>query len=288
MGRAPDAAHPRQHSFGRQGPRQFHPQHHQPHQDGSVRVGPQQEEGREPPEPAWIGPRLGQDEELQREPDERERQAAVLGDEADDGEGQQDGNRGQPTAAGAEGTGVQHGADEAQGPRDDGDDVEGGGAEHLVQRRQDDFGAPLVVDPPAVRLGVAERVQADDRVVGQHPLPGGQLPEDVGEDFAIEGQGDQDADAEDQTEEGDDPRGQGAGRRPGQRRCDRGAGGRRALRRCDFVDRPSRSQFGVHLCSPSDRALRRRTCPKRTAARWENSLLNGCDRGPRRTERGRN
>jgi len=49
--------------------------------------------------------------------------------------------------------------------------------EGTEERGQNDLRAPLVGHPATVRLRVAERVEPHEGMVGQHPLTGGQRPE---------------------------------------------------------------------------------------------------------------
>ena len=82
-----------------------------------------------------------------------------------------------PVPPGAERTGVGRADHQAEPAQDDGVEAVGGVAESPEQLRQGDLGPPLVRHPPAVRLGVAERVQAHEGVMGHHPLAGRQRPE---------------------------------------------------------------------------------------------------------------
>ena len=68
-------------------------------QDRPVRVDPEHAEQREEEEPARVGPRLGQDQQLQREPDQGEVEPAVTHHDAGDADGEQQDDGGHPPAA---------------------------------------------------------------------------------------------------------------------------------------------------------------------------------------------
>ncbi len=166
-------------------------------------VDPCQAQRREREEPTRVGPCLCQHQQFRGEPDQREVQPPVGHDHACDAEREQQDDDHHPATACAEGSRVRGARQEAKTTQHDPVDVEGRGTKGPVEGGQCDFGAPLVGHPPAMRLGVGERVEPDDAVMGQHPLAGGQRPELVVRERMVQGDGGDEADAEGEPDQFD-------------------------------------------------------------------------------------
>ena len=219
MRRPPEAAEARRPGLGGERPGQLDDQHPEADEDRSVRVDPEQAQQRQGDQPARVAAGPGQQVELDRQPHEREVEAAVAHQHARQAQRQHHQNERHPAAARPQRAHVRPRGHQAQAAQPDGVEGIGPGAEGPEQAGQRQLGPPLVGDPAPVRLGVAEGVEADHAVVRQHPLAGGQRPELVVRQRVPERHRGDEGDAEGQPDQLNGPRrhaavgGLGCGRR---------------------------------------------------------------------------
>ena len=114
-----DAADPPHEALRNERPTQLDSQHEETQEDGAVRIDPDQAEHGEEQQPPWVGPGLGQEQQLEREPDQGEVEPPVARRDAGDADGEQKHDDDDP-AAGRPGPGVGGGRDETEAPEDDG------------------------------------------------------------------------------------------------------------------------------------------------------------------------
>ena len=231
----PHAADPCHQPGRRQRPPQLDAEHEQPDQDRPVRVDPCHAQQREREQPAPIGPPLGQHQQLHRQPDEREVQPPVAHHHACDAQREEQDDGDHPSTPRPQGARVGRRRQQAGRTQDDGVHVVGGGTDRPVEPGQSDLGAPLVGHPAAMRLRVAEGVQAHDGVVAEHPLARGQRPEGVIGEFAPERDRRDVADADGEADQLDRTL-RHAARRLGRPRTRRGGAGRRHIACLDGPD----------------------------------------------------
>ena len=266
------AADPLHEPLRDQRPPQLDGQDEEPQQDGAVGVDPEQTEHGKEEQPARIGSRLGQEQQLEREPHQGEVEPPVARHDPGDADGEQDDDGGDPTAPRAEGPRVGRAGHEAQPAEDDGVEAVSRVPEGTEQRSQGDLGAPFVGHPATVRLRVAERVEPHEGVVGQHPLAGRQRPElvvgQVGGARHRRHESDPDDDADDLDRTLRDP---AARRRRGRRfAADGGGAGRRHI---EGLDDP-----GARLhCSPLTPVPHRYPCVHGTTRPDTPASPDGCD-----------
>ena len=143
-----------------------------------MHVGPNEQEGRYREEPGRTRP--GQREQKQQQSEKKVTEVLRTSGEADrKTRRRQHGKGRRPQPAG---TGFAPAGDPSEQSRRAGsgrDEPVGKGADVLYRPRQQHFETPLFGQPRAASDGVGEHIVADDGVVGEHPLPGGQLEEDV-------------------------------------------------------------------------------------------------------------
>ncbi len=170
-----------------------------------MRVDPEETEHGQEEQPARVRPRLGQDQELQREPDQGEVEAPVRRHDAGEAEGEQQHDGDDPSAPSPERSGVGGTRHQARSPEDDGVEAVCRRAERPEQRRQGDLGTPFVGDPAMVRLRVAEGVEPHEGMVRQHPLAGSERPELVVGEVVRACHGRDEGDTEDDADDFDRP-----------------------------------------------------------------------------------